>query len=129
MLVATTTATRPPEDEWDKPSEIPQLTLNRVGATSQILQSLSDMETRLNDGLIAAHNLSSIPDINFPSRRAIICLTDGINEYSAGGATKQEVIEVLNGQRLSVYTIGFAENLNKREQEVLKERERERERE
>jgi|TARA_B110000438_G_C15819344_1_gene653584 Mg-chelatase subunit ChlD len=79
----------------------------------------TDMETRLNDGLVAAHNLTSIPDINFPSRRAIICLTDGINEYSAGGATKQEVIEVLNGQRLSVYTIGFAENLNKREQEGI----------
>ena len=43
----------------------------------------TDMETRLNDGLVAAHNLTSIPDINFPSRRAIICLTDGINEYSA----------------------------------------------
>ena len=51
MLVATTTATRPPEDEWDKPSEIPQLALNRVGATSQILQSLSDMETRFKKSL------------------------------------------------------------------------------
>ena len=51
VLVATTTATRPPEDEWDKPSEIPQLALNRVGATSQILQSLSDTETRFKKSL------------------------------------------------------------------------------
>ena len=79
----------------------------------------TDMETRLNDGLIAAHRLSSIPDIAFPSRRAVICLTDGINEYSEGGASKQEVIDVLNSQRLSIYTIGFAENLSQRKQEGI----------
>ena len=80
----------------------------------------TDMETRLNDGLIAAHELSSVPDIKFPSRRAVICLTDGINEFSGEGANSQDVIGVLTSQRLPIYTIGFAEDSNQEKLEGIK---------
>ena len=50
-LAETATATRPPEDEWDKPSEIPEIVLNRVGASPQILSKIAEMPTRFTKSL------------------------------------------------------------------------------
>ena len=50
-IAETTTSTRPPEDEWDKPSEIPEILLNRVGASPQILCKIPDLPTRFTKSL------------------------------------------------------------------------------
>ena len=81
--------------------------------------SRTDMQTRLHDALIKAHNLSSVRDQKVPTRKAIICLTDGVNEFLEG-ASKTEVMNVLGNNRLPVYTIGFTENLNEEKKEGIK---------
>ena len=46
MLVATTIFTRPPEDEWEKPGEIPEIKINRVGAATPRLKVIADQAAR-----------------------------------------------------------------------------------
>ncbi len=46
MLVATTIFTRPPEDEWEKPGEIPEIKINRVGAATPRLKAIADQAAR-----------------------------------------------------------------------------------
>ena len=100
---------------------ISELTYDReslIAAVDGIARS--DMKTRLYDGLLKAHELSTDFNADFPSRKAIICLTDGVNEFR-GGASKQEVFNALETKTLPIYTISFAEDSNLRTLEGTKE--------
>ena len=46
VLTATTVFTRPPEDEYEKPSEIPEVPINRVSASLPLLKAVTDLEER-----------------------------------------------------------------------------------
>lgn len=73
----------------------------------------TDQRTRLHDGLIYAVELGrknkgkeSFPEGKFPDRRAIIVLSDGIDDF-VGGATREEVFRTLEVEPVPIYAIGL----------------------
>ncbi|KJU84472.1 von Willebrand factor type A [Candidatus Magnetobacterium bavaricum] len=65
-----------------------------------------DEQTQLYTGFIKAIELGRRNDGNLPSRRVIITLSDGEDDY-AGGTTKDEVLDALKTDRIPIYSIGF----------------------
>lgn len=73
----------------------------------------TDQKTRLHDGLIYAVELGrknkgkeNFPEGKFPDRRAIIVLSDGIDDF-VGGATREEVFRTLEVEPVPIYAIGL----------------------
>lgn len=75
-----------------------------------------DQKTRLNDGLLRALDFGQRRDNDLPLRRAIVLLSDGVDD-SADGASAQEVQMKLEQAPLPVYAIAFDSGLRLNEKE------------
>jgi hypothetical protein len=69
--------------------------------------ALTDVHTRLNEGLIRALDLGRRDDADLPRRRVIVTLTDGIAD-AAGGSTREETLARIKEEPVPIYAIGFA---------------------
>ena len=83
-----------------------------TGQSSRLTGALAglgptDAETYFHQGLVAALTLGQRQEAGLPRRRAIVTLTDGIDDV-AGGVTAEEVFLQLRESRIPLYAIGFA---------------------
>lgn len=69
--------------------------------------ALTDVHTRLHDGLIRALDLGRRQDADLPRRRVIVTLTDGVAD-AAGGSTRDETMARIKEEPVPIYAIGFA---------------------
>lgn len=69
--------------------------------------ALTDVHTRLNEGLIRALDLGRRDDADLPRRRVIVTLTDGIAD-AAGGNTRDDTLARIKEEPIPIYAIGFA---------------------
>ena len=77
-------------------------------------------KTRLHDGIIRAVELASRRDKDLPDRRAIVMLSDGIDDFSMG-ATREEVLENLRVDPTPIYAVGLTdEPIDARKENGLK---------
>jgi Mg-chelatase subunit ChlD len=67
----------------------------------------TDMETGLYRGLLEAISLGRRQSADLPTRRAIVILSDGIDD-SLSGITVDEVFKQNQEHRVPIYSIGFA---------------------
>ncbi|HEY8345455.1 MAG TPA: FHA domain-containing protein [Bacillota bacterium] len=70
------------------------------------LLSPKDLKTQLHRGLAKAIELGRRNDPQLPSRRVIITLSDGREDYT-GGMVKDEVLAMLAEDRIPIYALGF----------------------
>ena len=82
----------------------------------------SDMQTLLYQGLLQAIDLSRRLDIkgSLPLRRAIVVLTDGIDDQQ-GGAGRQEVLDKLALDPTPIYGLGASSQNNSKVDAALKD--------
>jgi VWFA-related protein len=66
----------------------------------------TDKDTQLHAGLIRAMELGSRADPDLPTRRVIITLSDGQDDF-AGGATPKEVFDMMKTDPVPIYAIGY----------------------
>ena len=71
----------------------------------------TDMKTKLYGGIVQAHSVASFIDKRFPARKAIICLTDGINE-TEDPTSKSDLKSLFEQTSIPFYSINFAEDSN-----------------
>lgn len=73
-----------------------------------VIEDLSptDNYTRLHRAIITAHELGRRTDPGLPDRRAVIILSDGMEE-STDGITREEVINRISHDIIPIYAIGF----------------------
>lgn len=76
----------------------------KLKASIQTLQR-TDSKTQLYDGLMRALELAERRDASLPLRRAIVLLSDGIDDPVLGEPTLEEVREKLRESRIPVYVI------------------------
>ena len=82
--------------------------------------AITDMETSLYHGLLEAISIGRSRDPDLPTRRAIVVLSDGIDD-SVAGVTIEDVIRQIREYRVPIYSIGFAsEPMSDRKREGLK---------
>lgn len=67
---------------------------------------ITDNKTQLHRGLAKAIEIGNRFDQGLPTRRVIITMSDGREDFT-GGMLKQEVINTLNEQRIPIYALGF----------------------
>ena len=80
----------------------------------------SDMQTLLYQGMVQAIDLSRRFDSNLPLRRAIVTLTDGMDDQK-GGAGRQEVLDKLAIDPTPIYALGATAQNNAKVDAALKE--------
>ena len=80
----------------------------------------SDQQTLLYQGLVQAIDLSQRLDPNLPLRRAIVVLTDGIDDEQ-GGASRQEVLDKLAVDSVPIYGLGAAKRFDAKVDSALKD--------
>src|SRR5215472_14558297 len=80
----------------------------------------SDMQTLLYQGLVQAIDLSRRFDSNHPLRRAIVTLTDGMDDQK-GGAGRREVLDKLAVDPTPIYALGASAQNNAKIDAALKE--------
>jgi VWFA-related protein len=66
----------------------------------------TDNQTQLHSGLAQAMELGRRADPDLPTRRAIITLTDGEDDFP-GGMTRQEVLDRMRIDSVPIYAVGF----------------------
>lgn len=69
--------------------------------------ALTDLHTRLHEGLVRALDLGRRDDADLPRRRVIVTLTDGVAD-AAGGSTREDAMARIKEEPVPVYAIGFA---------------------
>ncbi|MCQ8105095.1 FHA domain-containing protein [Methylomonas sp. SURF-2] len=80
----------------------------------------TDMETALYGGLLEAIGLGRNPSAGLPGRRAIVVLSDGMDD-SLAGVSVDEVFKQSREYRVPIYSIGFAvPPLNEQKRDGLK---------
>jgi hypothetical protein len=79
-----------------------------------------DQQTLLYQGIVQAIDLSRRLDSNLPLRRAIVVLTDGMDDQQ-GGAGRQEVIDKLAVDPTPIYGIGASSVNNAKVDAALKD--------
>jgi hypothetical protein len=79
-----------------------------------------DQQTLLYQGLVQAIDLSRRLDKNIPLRRAIVVLTDGLDDQQ-GGAGRQEVVDKLAVDPIPIYGIGASTVNNAKVDAALKD--------
>jgi Mg-chelatase subunit ChlD len=91
-------------------------------ALSSALRPLEphDQQTLLYQGLVQAIDLSRRIDKDLPLRRAIVTLTDGMDDQK-GGAGRQEVLDKLALDPTPIYGIGVSAKNNAKVDQALKE--------
>lgn len=67
---------------------------------------MSDNKTQLHQGIAKALEMSRRIDATLPSRRVIVMLSDGEDDFP-GGMTRDEVLASMKEDRVPVYAIGF----------------------
>jgi len=77
----------------------------------------TDAQTFFHQGLVTALTLGQRRDAGLPERRAIVTLTDGIDDV-AGGVTADEVYAQLRESRIPLYAIGFASGRDRAKRDV-----------
>ena len=88
------------------------LTYDRQQLLSSVENILrTDMKTKLYDGIEESYSIATQVDKRFPSRKAIICLTDGINE-SEKSISKEELLKLFEEKSIPFYAINFSEDQN-----------------
>lgn len=70
--------------------------------------AMSDNKTQLHQGIAKAIEMSHRVDANLPSRRVIVMLSDGEDDFP-GGMTRDEVLAAMKEDRVPVYAIGFSQ--------------------
>ncbi len=70
--------------------------------------AIKDNKTQLHLGIAKAIELSHRIDSNLPSRRVIVMLSDGEDDFP-GGMTHDEVLAAMKEDRVPVYAIGFSQ--------------------
>ena len=70
------------------------------------LLSPKDLKTQLHRGLAKAIELGRRSDPQLPTRRVVITLSDGREDYT-GGMVKDEVLAMLMEDRIPIYALGF----------------------
>jgi len=68
--------------------------------------AMSDNKTQLHQGIAKAIEMSRRIDATLPSRRVIVMLSDGEDDFP-GGMTRDEVLAAMKEDRVPVYAIGF----------------------
>ncbi|HOD28278.1 MAG TPA: VWA domain-containing protein [Syntrophales bacterium] len=68
--------------------------------------AMSDNKTQLHQGIAKAIETSHRIDTTLPSRRVIVMLSDGEDDFP-GGMTRDEVLAKMTEDRVPVYVIGF----------------------
>ncbi|MBT9096168.1 FHA domain-containing protein [Methylovulum psychrotolerans] len=66
----------------------------------------TDQHTALHQGLIQALQLARRGDADLPGRRVLVVLSDGLDDLS-GGATREEVLNRLDTDRIPIYALGW----------------------
>lgn len=69
--------------------------------------AMSDNKTQLHQGIAKAIEMSHRIDATLPSRRVIVMLSDGEDDFP-GGMTRNEVLAVMKEDRVPLYAIGFS---------------------
>lgn len=69
--------------------------------------TLTDLHTRLHEGLVRALDLGRRGDTDLPRRRVIVTLTDGVAD-AAGGSTREDTMSRIKEEPVPIYAIGFA---------------------
>lgn len=69
--------------------------------------ALTDLHTRLHEGLVRALDLGRREDADLPRRRVIVTLTDGLADV-AGGSTREDTMARIKEEPVPIYAIGFA---------------------
>lgn len=69
--------------------------------------ALTDLHTRLNEGLVRALDLGRRGDADLPPRRVIVTLTDGVAD-AVGGSTRDDTMARIKEEPVPIYAIGFA---------------------
>lgn len=69
--------------------------------------AMSDNKTQLHQGIAKAIEMSHRIDATLPSRRVIVMLSDGEDDFP-GGMTRDEVLAAMKVDRVPVYAIGFS---------------------
>jgi Mg-chelatase subunit ChlD len=70
--------------------------------------AMSDNKTQLHQGIAKAIEMSHRIDATLPSRRVIVMLSDGEDDFP-GGMTRGEVLAAMKEDRIPVYAIGFSQ--------------------
>lgn len=78
----------------------------------------TDSKTRFHRGIHRAIELSQREDDALPTRKVIVTLSDGEDDF-AGGMTREEVLVAMAEDRVPIYAIGFS-NQSKGEQSLKK---------
>ena len=78
---------------------------------AEMINSLGSLEakdghTRLNDAILRAVDLARRQDDALPLRRAIVIVTDGIDE-SYGGASERDVTSAIESESVPIFSIGL----------------------
>lgn len=68
---------------------------------------MSDNKTQLHQGIAKAIETSHRIDATLPSRRVIVMLSDGEDDFP-GGMTRDEVLAAMKEDRIPLYAIGFS---------------------
>ena len=79
-----------------------------------------DQQTLLYQGLVRALDVSKRLDKSLPLRRAIVILTDGMDDQQ-GGAGRQDVLSKLEIDPTPIYGIGASTEKNRKVDEALKD--------
>lgn len=67
----------------------------------------TDDHTQLHQGFLRAMELANRADNDLPRYRVIVTLSDGKDDY-AGGATRQEVLDRMQEDRVPIYALGLS---------------------
>ena len=70
--------------------------------------ALKDQKTFLYQALLKALELTRREDVGLPKRRALVMLSDGLDD-SVAGVTLNEVLHAIQEQRIPLYAIGFSD--------------------
>src|ERR1700730_633300 len=90
-----------------------------ISVLANLPQKPSDQHTKLYQGLIQAIDLSRRLDVT-PLRRAIVVLTDGMDDQQ-GGAGRQEVLDKLDVDPTPIYGLGAAKRYDAKVDTALKD--------
>ncbi len=69
--------------------------------------ALTDLHTRLHEGLLRALDLGRRDDTDLPRRRVIVTLTDGVAD-AAGGSSREDAMARIKEESVPIFAIGFA---------------------
>jgi hypothetical protein len=99
---------------------VENFTGDKVKLNNALPLAPSDMQTLLYQGLVQAIDLSRRRDPDLPRRRAIVTLTDGMDDQK-GGAGRQEVLDKLAIDPTPIYALGASAQNNARVDAALKD--------